>query len=89
MHFGDDPADALERAAARVRKALAYTRGLGAHPHRGTGLAIGNLELRCVTSEDFVFYFEIDDLAAEVTILAVSFGGADHRSQIPERLRPS
>jgi hypothetical protein len=34
----------------------------------------------------FVFYFEIDEPSSEVGILAIFFGGADHR-RIMDRLR--
>jgi len=43
--------------------------------------------IRTVTNKRFVFYFEIDEVSAEVRILTISFGVTDHRRQIMERLR--
>ncbi len=57
------------------------------HPHRGTEHASIRPGLRTVTNKRFVCYFEIDELAPEVRILATFFGGADHRQQIMDRLR--
>jgi hypothetical protein len=40
-----------------------------------------------VTNKSFVFYFEIDEPSSAVRILAIFFGGADHRRQILDRFR--
>jgi toxin ParE1/3/4 len=87
QEFGDEPENAMERATARIDEALAYMRTFAAHPHRGTehpGIRPG---IRTVTNDRFVFYFEIDDPSSEVRILAIFFGGADHRRQILDRFR--
>jgi toxin ParE1/3/4 len=85
--LGDDPDSAAERAAARVDEALCYMRTFEDHPHRGTGYPEIRSGIRTVTSKRFIFYFEINEALYEVRILAVFFGGADHRQQILERLR--
>jgi plasmid stabilization system protein ParE len=85
--LGDDPESASERAAERIEEALAYMRSFEVHPHRGTEHPEIRPGIRTVTSRRFIFYFEVDEAQAEVRVLAVFFGGADHRQQILERLR--
>lgn len=84
---GDDLAAAMERSATRVEEALAYLRTFEHHRHRGTEHPEIRPGIRTVTGNRFVFYFEIDEPASEVRILAVFFGGVDHRRQIADRLR--
>lgn len=86
--FGDDLAGAGERAARRIEDALAYLRSFEAHPHRGTEHPKIRPGIRTVTHKEFLFYFEIDEATAEVRIFAAFFGGADHRRQVMDRLRP-
>jgi plasmid stabilization system protein ParE len=85
--FGDDPATAMDRAAARIYEALGYMRTFTAPPHRGTENPKIRLGIRTVTDKSFVFHFEIDEPSSEVRILAIFFGGADHRRQIGDRFR--
>ena len=61
-------------------------RTFATHPHRGTVHPELKGGVRHITQRNFVFYFEIDEQSAEVRILAVFFGGADHLRQIVERL---
>ena len=85
--LGDDAAHATERAIARIDEALAYMRTFATHPYRGTEHPHIRPGLRTVTSRSFVFYFEVEEPSSEVRILAIFFGGADHRRQIMDRLR--
>ena len=85
--FGDDPETATERAAERIDDALKYMRTFEFHPHRGTEHLDIQPGIRTVTGRKFIFYFQVDDSLAEVRILAVFFGGIDHRRQIIDRLR--
>ncbi|WP_448207643.1 hypothetical protein [Azospirillum sp. sgz302134] len=85
--LGDDEESATERAAMRIVAALAYMRSFESRPHRGTEHPDIRPGVRTVTSRKFVFYFEIDESLAEVRILAVFFGGANHSQQILDRLR--
>lgn len=85
--LGDDFQSATERAAARVMDAVAYMRTFERRPHRGTEHPKIRPGIRTVTSKRFIFYFEIDELLSEVRVLAVFFGGLDHRQQIMDRLR--
>jgi plasmid stabilization system protein ParE len=85
--LGDDLESAVERTASRIDEALAYMRTFEDHPYRGTEHPEVQSDIRTVTSKRFIFYFEIDEPLSEVRVLAVFFGGVDHRQQILDRLR--
>jgi plasmid stabilization system protein ParE len=87
QEFGHDLETAMVRAATRINDALAFMRTFEAHPYRGTEHPKVRPGIRTVTNKSFVFYFEIDEPSSEVRILAVFFGGSDHRRQILDRLR--
>ncbi|MBK1839907.1 hypothetical protein JHL17_21095 [Azospirillum sp. YIM B02556] len=84
--LGDDAERATERAARRIVAAADYLRSFATYPHRGTEHPEIRPGIRTVTSNRFTFYFSIDDSLAEVLIVAVFFGGVDHRRQIVDRL---
>lgn len=86
--LGDDEESAAERGFARIVAALDYMRTFETHPHRGTERREIRPGIRTVTNRNFIFYFEIDEKAVEVRILAVFFSGADHARQILDRLPP-
>jgi len=86
QEFGEDLKTSVKRAAARIEDALAYMRTFVTHPHRGTEQAKIRPGIRTVTSKNFIFYFEVDVQTCEVRILAIFFGGVDHRQQIMNRL---
>ncbi|MGC9371097.1 MAG: type II toxin-antitoxin system RelE/ParE family toxin [Paracoccaceae bacterium] len=86
LALGESPETALERAAARLLAIEAAMAGLGRAPHQGTlrpEIAPG---LRHVTKDRAVFYFDVDDAAELVRVLAVFFGGQDHRRRMLLRL---
>jgi plasmid stabilization system protein ParE len=85
--FGEEVDVASARASARIKEALDYIESFVGHPHRGTEQPKIRSGLRTVTSNRFIYYFEIDEFVLEVRILAVFFGGVDHQRQILERLR--
>lgn len=85
--LGDDADSAALRAAARIDEAIGYLRSFERHPHRGTEHPDIRTGIRTVTSNRFLVYFEIDEEQSVVKILAVFFGGMDHRRQIMERLQ--
>lgn len=85
--FGDDLETAMDRAAARIGDVLAYMRTFATHPHRGTEHIMIRPGIRTVTHKNFIIYFEIDAASSDVKILAIFFGGADHRRQVMDRLR--
>lgn len=84
---GEDLDHAVTRAHARIHGALEYMRTFNKRPYRGTLHREIHPDLRIVTSRNFIFYFEIEERSQTVRILAVFFGGMDHRRQILDRLR--
>ena len=85
--FGEDVEDAVAKAIARVEEAQAYIRTFTTHPYRGTEHPHIRSGLRTVTSNRFVYYFDIDEPQSQITVLAVFFGDMDHRRQILDRLQ--
>jgi toxin ParE1/3/4 len=84
--FGDDADTAFDRAADRVRGIEKAMADLGAPPHQGTLRPDHLPGLRTITKNGAVFYFDIDDKRRLVRILAVFFGGQDHRRHMLKRL---
>jgi toxin ParE1/3/4 len=86
LDFGEGAEAAFERASARLLAIEDALESLGQVPHQGTlrpDLAEG---LRNVTKERAVIYFDVDDEARLVRILAVFFGGQDHLRRMLLRL---
>ncbi|PWC73571.1 hypothetical protein TSH100_30885 [Azospirillum sp. TSH100] len=86
LDLGDDSERAARRAARRVPEAPDYLRTCATHSDRGTEHPEIRPDIRTVTSNKFTFYFSIDDVLTEVLIVAVFFGGVNHRRQIVDRL---
>ena len=87
--LGDSLEGALERAAARVRAIEDDMERLGHVPFQGTLREDLRPGLRQVTRHRAVFYFTVDEAAAQVQVLAVFFGGQDHGGQMLRRLGPA
>lgn len=86
VEFGDTPELAIERAGTRVQAICDDGDSIGRAPFRGTlddKLLAG---LRHVTINRAIFYFDVHEAKEEVSILAVFFGGQDHRQQMLRRL---
>ena len=89
MAFGDNRDEALDRAAARIEGIEAEMLALGDAPHQGT-LRLDLLPgLRSVTKQRAIFYFDVDDDARVVRVLAIFFGGQDHQRAMLARLSSS
>ena len=87
LSLGEDEEGATSRATARIEDAQSYIRSFANHPHRGTEHPRIHHGLRTVTSNRFIYYFEIDEPRSEVRVLAVFFGGVNHQKQILDRLQ--
>ena len=85
--IGEHPTEALERAVARLREIEDDLARLGDAPHQGTLWSELRPGLRWVTKRREIFYFDTDDAAACVRVLAVFYGGQDHRRAVLDRLR--
>ena len=86
LDFGEPTDRAFEQAARRVRDIEQAIFALGNAPHQGTldpALLPG---LRRVSKERAILYFDTDEDAQVVRVLAVFFGGQDHRRRMLIRL---
>lgn len=84
--FGEDAGSALEHASRRVLAIEGAMAGLGKTPHQGTLRPELGEGLRNVTKERAVFYFDVDDEARLVRVLAIFYGAEDHRRKMLLRL---
>lgn len=84
--LGDAPDEAFGRASARIRSIEEEMGALGRAPFQGTLWPDLLPDLRWVTKSRAIFYFQVDEAAGVVRILAVFFGGQDHRMNMLLRL---
>ena len=84
--LGDTAAEALERAAARVRGIEDDLEDLGRRPHMGALCPEVMPDLRRATRQRAVFYFQVHEPSGQVRMLAVFFGGQDHQRHMLRRL---
>ncbi|WP_226629012.1 type II toxin-antitoxin system RelE/ParE family toxin [Alloyangia pacifica] len=84
--LGEPAEAAFDMAARRIGGILDAMEGLGAVPHQGTRRPELGPALRHVTKDRAIFYFDVDDAAEELRVLAVFFGGQDHDRRILLRL---
>lgn len=84
--LGDAPEEAFERAAARIRSIEDDMAALAKAPFQGTLWPDLLPNLRWVTKDRAIFYFQVDEAEAVVRVLAVFFGGQDHRMRMLLRL---
>lgn len=86
LDFGEPTDRAFQQAARRIDAIEDAVFALGNAPHQGTldpELLPG---LRRVTKERAILYFDTDEDAQVVRVLAVFFGGQDHRRRMLIRL---
>lgn len=84
--FGEDAESAVDRAAERLRQIHDAMEALAELPHQGTLLPHLSAGLRSVTKDRAIFYFRVDEAKRVVRVLAVFFGGQDHRRHVFKRL---
>lgn len=85
--LGEGLERAIERATRRIRAIEDAIDALGAAPHQGTLRPEIMGGLRWVSKDRAVFYFVVDDAAGRLDLLAVFFGGEDHKQRILDRIR--
>ncbi|APG48953.1 type II toxin-antitoxin system RelE/ParE family toxin [Phaeobacter porticola] len=89
LRFGEDRETAFYRAAARLNEIDTAMEALGKAPHQGSLRADIATGLRSVTKGRAIFYFDLDDAAQRLRVLAVFFGGQDHqRRMLLRALKP-
>ncbi len=86
VSFGEARADAHEQAPRRLEQIERAMEGLGAAPHQGTLRPEVAAGLRSVTKDRAVFYFDVDDEARLISVVAIFFGGQDHLRLMLKRL---
>lgn len=84
--FGDMPDEAYRRAANRIHAIEDAMGRLGRAPFQGTQREDLLPGLRQVTKDAAIFYFTVDEHDERVTVLAIFFGGQDHRLHMLKRL---
>ena len=85
LSFGYNSSSAFTAAVKRIEKIKRHMRALGKAPHQGTLQPKLGPHMRVVTKERAVFYFEVDDAAKCVRVLAVFFGAQDHQRAMLKR----
>jgi plasmid stabilization system protein ParE len=86
LDFGESIEATHDRASSRLVEIERDIRAIGAAPHQGMlrpDMAPG---LRNVTKGRAIVYFEVDDHAQIVHVLAVLYGGQDYRQRMIARL---
>jgi toxin ParE1/3/4 len=84
--FGESPEAAFAHAETRIRAIRKTADRLATGPHRGVLHPDILPGLRHLTLDRAVYWFDVDDAARRVRVLAVFFGGQDHRRHMLRRL---
>lgn len=84
--FGEDTEEALDRAARRVMDIRKATDQLASFPLRGTARDDILPGSRFLAIRRAIYWFDVDQKARKVRILAVFFGGQDHIRHMLVRL---
>ena len=84
--FGEADVDAFDRARRRLDGIRTAALGIVRAPFRGTLREDVAPGLRHVTIDRAVFWFDLDEPAETVRILAIFFGGQDHVRHMLSRL---
>lgn len=72
--------------AACIDATLLSARSLTRAPHQGTRCPDLGPDIRRVTKEKAIFYFDLIETSRTIRILAIFYGGQDHDSRILARL---
>ncbi|WP_377293257.1 type II toxin-antitoxin system RelE/ParE family toxin [Rhizobium sp. SG2393] len=83
---GDSLRDAFRRAEQRLLGIQDDMAALGKAPFQGTIMTGIEGNLRHVTKNRAIFYFDVDEARAEIRVLAVFFGGQNHQRHMLARL---
>jgi plasmid stabilization system protein ParE len=86
IELGDAFSEAFSRAESRIDRIEADLDSLAKSPDQGTLSPDIAPELRHVTKDRAIFYFQVDDKQQTIFVLAVFFSGQDHGRHIQKRL---
>lgn len=78
LAFGESIDEALERVARRIIGIRKAAERLTAFPIRGTRRDDVLPGVRYLTIDHAIYWFDVDEKARKVRILAIFFGGQDH-----------
>jgi toxin ParE1/3/4 len=84
--LGEPASDAVERASQRISTIVAAADRIGSAPYRGEAHEDLLPGLRHLTLERAIYWFQIDEKAGRVRILAIFYGGQDHQRKMLLRL---
>ena len=84
--LGERVEDALDHAGERVRNIREAANRILTAPHRGESHDDLLPGLRHLTLDRAIYWFAVDEARRTVRVLAVFFGGQDHRSRMLMRL---
>ncbi|SCB35617.1 KluB [Rhizobium multihospitium] len=84
--LGDPLTDAFDRAAERLHAIEADMEALAQASYQGTLLPDIAPGLQQVTKNRAIFYFDLDEERQVLRVLAIFFGGQDHRRRFLKRL---
>ncbi len=86
LAFGEDTGQALDHAARRVMDIRRAADRLATFPVRGTARDDVLSGVRFIAIARAVYWFDVDQAARKVRVLAVFFGGQDHIRHMLVRL---
>lgn len=86
IELGDAFPEAFSRAERRIDAIETDLDALAKSPYQGTLSPDIMPELRHVTKNRAIFYFQVDDERQTIVVLAVFFGSQDHGRHIQKRL---
>ena len=86
LHFGESIEEALDHAAKRILDIRRAADRLSTFPIRGTARDDILPGLRHLTIDRAIYWFDVDEAAGKVRILAVFFGAQDHVRHMLVRL---
>lgn len=84
--FGENPDEALKRAAHRIMGTRRAAGRLATFPVRGTARDDVLPGVRYLTIDRAMYWFDVDEAAQKIRILAIFFGGQDHVRRMLVRL---
>lgn len=84
--LGEEPEVAFDRAAARILGIRDSAIDLASNPHRGTRQEDYGANVRNITLNQAIIWFNIEEEAETVRVLAFFFGGQDHLRHMLLRL---
>jgi plasmid stabilization system protein ParE len=76
--FGESPEEALEHAAQRIMGIRRAADRLAMFPIRGTARDDVLPGVRYLAIDRAIYWFDVDEAAQKLRILAIFFGGQDH-----------